>query len=92
MTLRLAWYACAVAAAIIQGAGDDPLPSGALLRMGTVRFRHGGSLRELAFSHDGKRLASWASSYSSQGGMVIWDAASGKEIQRTAYEFTGLGA
>lgn len=55
----------------------DPLPSGALARMGTVRLRHGGPVAALVVSLDGRFLAS-------AGGNLIhvWDGATGKEIQR----------
>jgi DNA-directed RNA polymerase specialized sigma24 family protein len=50
----------------------DQLPPGALARLGTTRFRHGGWLNRLAFSPDGTRLFG----VGNEGRQ--WEAASGR--------------
>jgi RNA polymerase sigma factor (sigma-70 family) len=57
---------------------DDLLPGRALVRMGTVRFRHPG-LHTMVFSRDGKQVAS-----SGQGGVVLWDGATGRALRHFA--------
>src|SRR5262249_2020693 len=56
----------------------DPLPPGALARMGTVRLRHPGRAGPAAFSPNGKVLAVM----SHDGSVLLWDRATGKEIRR----------
>src|SRR5262249_3461772 len=55
----------------------DPLPEGALARLGTVRLRHPGEFVRVAFSPDGKLLASVAEGSPT---VRVWDADSGKEV------------
>jgi WD40 repeat protein len=55
----------------------DALPAGALARLGTVRFRHGGSVFCAHFSADGKTLTS----YGEDNVFRTWDAATGKELR-----------
>jgi WD40 repeat protein len=57
----------------------DPLPPGAIARMGTVRFVHGGVVYGLDISADGKTIAS-DNVYTT----AVWDAATGKELRRFA--------
>jgi RNA polymerase sigma factor (sigma-70 family) len=56
----------------------DPLPPGALARMGTARLRHGDAIVALAVSPDGKSLVS--QSYDRT--VRVWDLATGKERHR----------
>ena len=57
----------------------DLLPMSALARLGSLCFRHEGQVYSLAmvFSPDDKTLAA-----STSEGIVLWDAASGKELHR----------
>jgi RNA polymerase sigma factor (sigma-70 family) len=58
-------------------AESDPLPQGAVRRLGTIRWRMTDALKAVACSGDGKRLASV-----DNGGMVqVWDAGTGKELR-----------
>src|SRR6516165_8523054 len=55
----------------------DPLPKGALARLGTTRLRHESMVYALAFSPDGKTLATGGQDRD----IVFWDVASGKEVR-----------
>jgi WD40 repeat protein len=58
----------------------DPLPDGAIARLGTVRWRHGVFVHALAYSPDGKKIVS-----SGVGrALVLWDASTGKELRQFA--------
>jgi WD40 repeat protein len=57
----------------------DPLPPGAVARMGTVRFRHGGTVTALAISPDGKVVASGG-----RDTIYLWERATGKCLLRFA--------
>lgn len=59
-------------------ANGDPLPYPAVARFGTVRLRHGQWVRSVAFSPEGKELAS--SSF--DGTIRYWDPKTGKELRR----------
>jgi RNA polymerase sigma factor (sigma-70 family) len=59
-------------------AQGDPLPAGALARLGTVRFRHGGPVEALSLSADGKRLATGAD----DGVIRVWDVDTGQLVRR----------
>jgi WD40 repeat protein len=58
----------------------DPLPPGALARLGTVRFRHPRRMDCLAFSPTGKVLVSGGFDPS----ICFWDLDTGKEVRRFA--------
>src|SRR5438128_521991 len=54
----------------------DPLPPGAIARLGTARWRHGYPVHTAVFSPDGKIVAST----SSGKGLCLWEAETGKRI------------
>src|SRR5262249_7283772 len=60
----------------------DPLPPGAVARIGTLRFRGWGPL---AYSPDGKLLASG----SPQEAIRIWEAATGRGLHRLTLPLQG---
>jgi RNA polymerase sigma factor (sigma-70 family) len=57
-----------------KGGEGEPLPPGALSRLGTPRFRHGGqAVGKVTFSPDGRQVASTTSR-----GVYLFDAATGR--------------
>jgi WD40 repeat protein len=60
----------------------DPLPPGAVARLGTVRFRHGDRVQFVGLSPDGKFCASadWSE-------VFVWETATGKQLRRIGGHF-----
>src|SRR5438105_3988581 len=56
----------------------DPLPKGAVARLGTTRWRHGDIVLFAAFLPDGKSVVS----VSDDRYIRVWEYPSGKEIRR----------
>jgi WD40 repeat protein len=54
----------------------DPLPAGAIARLGTVRFRHADYVRDIAFTPDGKTIIS-----AGDDGVRVWERATGKPLR-----------
>jgi RNA polymerase sigma factor (sigma-70 family) len=54
----------------------DPLPEGALARLGTVRLRQGKGIYHIALSRDGKLLATGGQ----EGAVRLWDTRTGQPI------------
>jgi RNA polymerase sigma factor (sigma-70 family) len=55
---------------------DDPLPPGAVARMGNLRFRHPVGVESLHFARGGKLLVS-----SGAGRVCVWDARTGRRLR-----------
>jgi RNA polymerase sigma factor (sigma-70 family) len=60
---------------------EDPLPAGAVARLGTLRFRHADSINRIAVGTDGASVLSAAGS-----AVYVWDLATGKERRRFPHE------
>src|SRR5262245_20981646 len=63
-----------------QGAADpagEELPAGAVARLGTLRFRHGGHITAIAFAPGGRVAATGGQSM-----LRLWETATGKELPR----------
>jgi RNA polymerase sigma factor (sigma-70 family) len=63
---------------VLKDGFGDPLPQGAVVRLGTVRWRHGGPVYFLALPADGKTAVSAANDRF----VRVWDRATGKELRR----------
>lgn len=83
-TLLLAMGRCGFAAPVTDASGD-PLPAGAILRLGSVRFHPASATMDLAVSRDGKVVISVGEQ------LIAWDAETGKELWRAEPAESGLG-
>ncbi|MBL8794339.1 MAG: hypothetical protein JNM56_10575, partial [Planctomycetia bacterium] len=56
----------------------DPLPEGALARMGTLRWRHPGAVTFVGYAAGGKELVTGCQ----DGWFRVWEVSTGKELRR----------
>lgn len=92
LTSLLVSQSTSFAAENAQQANADPLPPGAVLRLGSTRLRPGGSVNLLTFSPDGSKLASWSSELYVTDALCIWDAKNGRLLRRIDLPGAGLNA
>src|SRR2546428_461548 len=55
----------------------DPLPAGAVARLGSTRFRFAAGTGDLVFGPEDKTLLAYCG-----GHLVVWDRATGKQLRR----------
>ncbi len=65
----------------------DPLPDGAIARLGTVRWRHGNQIAALVYSPDGKKIAAGGFG----AAVTLWDASSGKLLHKFPQQIQSSG-
>jgi RNA polymerase sigma factor (sigma-70 family) len=65
----------------------DALPEGALVRLGTIRFRLGNGIYNMALAPDGQTAVSVGGNAWTQ----FWDVATGKEVRRIEWKQGGGG-
>jgi WD40 repeat protein len=65
----------------------DPLPAGAVRRLGTVRFRHPERYRQIVFAPDGKTIIT-----ALDLSLCVWDATNGKLLKSVDADDTYFGA
>lgn len=66
----------------------EPLPPGAVARLGSVRLRHGGRIWSVTFAPDGRSLASASEDRTAR----LWDVATGKELRRFVGHTSSISA
>jgi WD40 repeat protein len=81
-----AWTAAACPAEPGRDSHGDPLPKGAIARIGTLRFRAGSPINEAVLSPDGKLLATLANN-----GIFLFDSSDGRLV-RTILDREVFGA
>lgn len=62
----------------VTDAAGDPLPEGAVTRMGTLRWRHSGPVHFVGFISDGHELISAGL----DGYIRVWEVSTGRELRR----------
>jgi WD40 repeat protein len=60
----------------------DPLPEGAVARIGTLRYRLGAGAYSLAYSPDGKHIAVGGARFLPESPLIVFEAATGKAVHR----------
>ncbi len=76
----------AVAAEPARDRFGDPLPEGAIARLGSLGLRHNSSVSVVGFSPDGRILAA----YDGGSHLVYWDTTRGREVRRVPVNLHGL--